>query len=86
MKTPENEAGLEIPIETLTNEALSGILDDFILREGTDYGWQEISIEKKRQNLESLLRRGKAKLYFDRDTESITLQVAEDLRTAPPSE
>lgn len=64
---------MDIPIESLTAEALEGVIDDFILREGTDYGTNEVSLESKRADILRQLKKGVAKLVFDVETESITL-------------
>lgn len=63
----------EIPFEKLTSEALEGVIDDFILREGTDYGNHEASLEKKREDILRQLKSGRAKIVFEPETESITL-------------
>ena len=36
-----------IPIERLSPEAIQGVIEEFILREGTDYGEKETSMETK---------------------------------------
>lgn len=64
---------MDIPLEKLSPEALQGVIDDYILREGTDYGQQEASLEKKRADVLRQLEKGKAKIVFDQETESITL-------------
>lgn len=64
---------MDIPLESLSPEALEGVIDDFILREGTDYGSMEASLEAKRRDILNQLQKGKAKIVFDLETESITL-------------
>lgn len=64
---------MDIPLEALSEDALTGVIDDFILREGTDYGSAEASLEKKRVDVLRQLKNGKAKIVFDPETESITL-------------
>jgi len=64
---------MDIPLESLSAEALEGIIDDFILREGTDYGAAEASLESKRRDILAQLKKGKAKIVFDHESESITL-------------
>lgn len=64
---------MDIPLEKLSPEALEGVIDDYILREGTDYGVQEVSLDKKRSDVLRQLENGKAKIVFDAETESITL-------------
>ena len=64
---------LEIPFQQLSGDALTGVIDDFILREGTDYGNLEASLEKKREDVLRQLKNGRAKIVFEPETESITL-------------
>ncbi len=64
---------LKIEASQLSEEALCGIIDDFILREGTDYGLQEMSIDAKRKQVLGLLSKGLAHIVFDPETESTTL-------------
>ncbi len=71
---------MDIPPESLSREALQGVIDDFILREGTDYGVSEASLDKKRQDVLRQLENGKAKIVFDAETESITLVALTGLR------
>lgn len=40
-----------IPWEELEEETLINIAESFILREGTDYGVEELSLQQKTQNL-----------------------------------
>jgi uncharacterized protein len=70
------EAGpppIEIPFSSLSVDAQEGVLNDFIEREGTDYGAQAASLEKKHRDLLGQLSKGDVKLVFDPSTESITL-------------
>lgn len=64
---------LEIPFQQLSQDALTGVIDDFVLREGTDYGNVEASMEKKREDVLRQLKNGRAKIVFEPETESITL-------------
>lgn len=69
---------LEIPQDKLSSDALAGIIESFILREGTDYGWSERSLESKIQDIEKQLERGDVKIIFDRNTESVTMMTTRD--------
>lgn len=78
--TEDHQPPVEIPIEMLSADALTGIMDDFILREGTDYGTQEISLDSKRERVLKQLKSGKIKLVFDPNIESINLLTADEFR------
>ena len=62
----------------LTPQALLGVVDDFILREGTDYGQEEMAYEKKRDALMEKLKSGDAVITFDAESQSITILSKED--------
>lgn len=67
------QIGVEIPWTVLSPEALQGVIDDFILREGTDYGWHETALERKREAILRQLKNRTARIYFDPVEDSITL-------------
>ena len=62
----------------LSAQALLGVVDNFILREGTDYGTQEMSYEKKREALLRKIRSGDAFIAFDSETQSVTIVSKEE--------
>lgn len=64
---------IEVPFDRLSADALEGVIDEFILREGTDYGAEEASLETKRRHVRSQLHSGRAKIVFDPETETFTL-------------
>ena len=63
----------EIPYTELTESALRGVIEDFVLREGTDYGEVELSLERKVENVKKLLVAGKAKICFDPESETCSI-------------
>ena len=69
---------MDIPVESLSPEALQGIIEAFVLREGTDYGSGEHSLEQKVQQVRSQLERGRVKIVYDEDSESCDIVVARD--------
>jgi uncharacterized protein YheU (UPF0270 family) len=75
---------LEIPKDVLSPDALNGIIEAFILREGTDYGRDEIGHEKKVDQVRKQLDRGHIKIVFDAESESVTLMTEHDWRKLQP--
>jgi uncharacterized protein YheU (UPF0270 family) len=71
--TAISTAAIEIPFAQLSPGALTGVLESFVLREGTDYGAVEHSFEEKVAQLRRAVERGEARILFDPETESITL-------------
>ena len=64
---------IEIPPDSLSQEILNAVIDEFILREGTDYGAVEISVDKKRAQILRQIQSNSVVIAFDPSTESVTL-------------
>ena len=64
---------MKVPYTKLSQEALLGVMDAFILREGTDYGHEEITIDQKRSRVLSMLRSGKAEIVFYQESNHIDI-------------
>ena len=69
----KNSVKITIPYTQLSAEAMSGVVDEFILREGTDYGGVELSYETKFNNVISLLKSKEVEIVFDPESESCTI-------------
>ena len=64
---------IEIPRERLNADILTAIIEEFILREGTDYGAQEVDFESKVSQVKKLLEGGDVVSTYDPQTENCTL-------------
>ena len=64
---------MEIHHSQLSDEALLGVIEEYISREGTDYGHREYSFEEKIKKVKSQLIKGEIKLLFDSKTASCNL-------------
>jgi hypothetical protein len=62
-----------IPYEQLSNDALQGLIEEFITREGTDYGEEEISLDIKVEQIKQLLKRREIVVVFDVASESVSI-------------
>lgn len=69
----ENIAPVEIPPDSLSEDVLTAIIENFILREGTDYGAVEIAMDTKITQVRKQIERGEVKIVFDPNTETVTL-------------
>jgi uncharacterized protein len=72
-------APIIIPPSKLPHETLNSIIESFILREGTDYGSQEISLAVKIKQIETQISSDKIKIIFDPESESVTLMTTAEL-------
>jgi uncharacterized protein YheU (UPF0270 family) len=59
----------------LSEDALRGVVESFVLREGTDYGEKEFSLGQKLAHVIRQLERGEAQIVFDPGTETIDIVV-----------
>jgi uncharacterized protein YheU (UPF0270 family) len=59
----------------LSEDALLGLIEEYITREGTDYGLQELSLEQKVGQVKWQLSSGRAVIVFDPVTESCSIHL-----------
>lgn len=68
---------IKVPPDHLSAEALRGLVDAFVLREGTDYGHRDYSLQEKRAAVLRQLETGEVEIWFDPATESTDLRIRE---------
>jgi uncharacterized protein YheU (UPF0270 family) len=78
MPSEESPEPVEVPYGELSAELLHAVIESFVLREGTDYGEKEISLEDKVARVIRQLKRGEAKIVFDPESESVTIAVRQN--------
>ena len=64
---------MKIPHQQLSSQALQALVEEFVSRDGTDYGNVEISLEEKTTQVIRLLDKGDIVILFDTDTEEFTI-------------
>ena len=62
---------VEVPHTALDEDLLRAVIESFVLREGTDYGERELSLDDKVRRVVRLLERGDARIVFDPRTDSV---------------
>jgi len=62
-----------VPPDELSEDLLRRVIESFVLREGTDYGEQEVCLESKVAAVVRQLQRGEALIIFDPGSESIDI-------------
>ncbi|HEY1725466.1 MAG TPA: YheU family protein [Steroidobacteraceae bacterium] len=73
--TEYGAAGVDIPHTALSPDALRAVLESFVLREGTDYGRREYSLEEKVAHVRRQLERHDARIVFDPDTGTVDIVI-----------
>lgn len=53
-----------IPIDQLSGDVLNSIIKEYILREGTDYGLEECSMDVKQEQVKAQLKAGSIVLVY----------------------
>jgi uncharacterized protein YheU (UPF0270 family) len=68
-----------IPHQMLSPDALRGVIEAFVTREGTDYGAQDVPLATKVLQVQQQLGVGTAVIVYDEETESCTIQPTNQL-------
>jgi hypothetical protein len=71
----EPEDPVIIPHTELSADALQAVIESFVLREGTEYGSHDYSLQQKVAHVLRQLERKEAQIVFDPNTESIDIVV-----------
>jgi uncharacterized protein YheU (UPF0270 family) len=71
-------AGLIITFQELSPEALRGVVEEFVTRDGTDYGEFEVALVTKIQQILNQLQTRKAVIVFDQKTETCNILKIDD--------
>jgi uncharacterized protein YheU (UPF0270 family) len=79
---PDIQDPVAVPHTELSADALRGVVESFVLREGTDYGEKDFSLEQKVAHVIRQLERGEARVMFDPNSESIDIISLTPMRRA----
>lgn len=64
---------MEIPYEQLKEETLNALIEEFVSREGTEYGEHDIPIAEKIEQVLTQLKGEKAHIVFNNETNSCNI-------------
>ena len=67
---------IKIPIESLDRSIIFSIIEEFVLREGTDYGAYEVNFQSKIDEVYRKLESDEYSISYDESTESGNLKKA----------
>jgi hypothetical protein len=65
--------------DALAADTLRGLIEEFVTRDGTDYGAVELDVEEKVARVRAQLAKGDARIVFDPASESVTIVLAREL-------
>jgi uncharacterized protein YheU (UPF0270 family) len=63
-----------VPPEDLPAELLRAVIEAFVLREGTEYGERDYTLDEKVAHVEQQLRKGDARIVYDPNTQSVDIR------------
>jgi len=69
-----------VPYNELNAETLSAIIKEFVLREGTEYGTEDITIEEKIEQVQQQLQSGSAILVYSELYETVNIIPADQFK------
>jgi len=75
-----NKGGVRVPHDRLSTEILEAVIEEFVTREGTDYGTTDAPFERKVEQVKKQLETGRAVIVFDESMQSCTILQKDDPR------
>ena len=75
MSEEEDTKPVEVPHTELAPSTLRAVIESFVLREGTDYGVQDASLDRKVADVMRQLERREAVILYDPGTDSVDIVV-----------
>ena len=76
---------VQIPVETLSRESLEGLIEEFVTRDGTDYGVEERTLDDKKDAVRRQLDSGDVAIVFDPETQTSNIILKDELRKRDPT-
>jgi uncharacterized protein YheU (UPF0270 family) len=73
-------SSVAVPHTALAPAVLRAVIESFVLREGTDYGERELTLEDKVARVIALLERGEAKILFHPESATVDIVTAQGWR------
>ncbi len=76
--SPPGRSGVELDASQLSAEALRGLVEEYVSREGTDYGPGDWTLEDKVLQVMRQLESGEARIVFDLELETAGIVPADE--------
>ncbi len=71
--------GAQVPIDQLSRKALRNLVEEFVTRDGTDYGAIERSVDEKIERVMRQLESGEARIVYDTETQTANIEMTLDI-------
>lgn len=73
---------MEVPWRDIAPETLDALIEEFVTRDGTDYGEQEVPVARRVAQVRQLLQRGEVLVVFTELDESVNIVTREQWRAS----
>jgi uncharacterized protein YheU (UPF0270 family) len=73
MPHTNKEKGVIVPHRELSEEALQGLLEEFVSRDGTDSGYTKLSLQQRVDQVRRQLDRGEVVVVYNPTTQSANI-------------
>ena len=80
-QTDHHEEGVEVPFEQLNSETLRNMIQEFVSRDGADWGDSGCTLDDKYEQVLKQLRNKKVKVVFDLKSQTVNIVANEPLST-----
>jgi len=75
---------MKIPWQSLSEAALAGLIQEFVTREGTEYGAEEFNLEEKTRQVRLQIQAGEALIEFDVETQTTSVTMVSPAFSSDP--
>jgi len=72
-----------VPADAIPADTLENLIEEFVTRDGTDYGEQEVPLQTRVEQVRRQLVSGDAVVWFDATTETVSIFSREALANLP---
>ena len=69
---------MEVPYQIIPEETLQNLVEEFVSRDGTDYGEYEVELSQKVDQVIALLKSGKAQIVYDEQYDTCSVVPSEE--------
>ena len=80
MSDQEKSKGIIVPPEKISPDALDALIEEFVLRNGTDYGSQEVTLDTKKKQIRLQINSHEIFILFDPQLENTNLLTKNDVK------
>lgn len=73
---------IEIPWDQLAPDTLQALVEEFVTRDGTDYGAEEVALMRKVEQVLKGIKRKEYVIVYDQEMDSVHIVTAVEWRSA----